>query len=152
MTPDEFDHFLDQLISMRNLTIDDEQRGHWWDTLKDVEGPVFKEAVRRMISIDPAYPSSVHARQVCAEVMRDRLSRVVQPTPPSGLSTGAYSAWEREWRRQVVRGAAPHDARERALVASNGHGQLPSAPAPARAESRVIEGTVEPQAQPRPKW
>lgn len=153
MNEDEFDHFFDQLISMRNLTVEDEARGHWWDTLKTFEAPVFKEAVRRMISEDEAYPSPAHVRQVCANVMDERLSRAVQPPPPSGLSQQEYAQWNREWRRQVVRGQGGHVAQQAAIEASRGRAQLPSSPPGAVVtssadEGRVVQGRVVPQS----KW
>lgn len=144
MNPDEFDFFLDQLISVRHLTIGDDERGHWWETLSGVEAPVFREAVRRMISEDEAYPSPAHVRQVCATIMRERLSREVQPPPPSGLSQEEYSAWNREWRKQVVCGATAAEANRHALVAQSRVHQLPG-PDTARSPGQspqVIEGSV----------
>lgn len=117
MTEDDFDFLLDQLVEMRKLSVDDEARSHWWDAFKHVEAPVFQEAVRRMIEEDDHYPSPAHVRSVCRAVVNERLTRAVQPPPPSGLSQEEYSRWEREWRRQIVRGARPEDAQRLALEA-----------------------------------
>lgn len=124
MTPDEFDFILDQLITMRGLTINDEARGHWWDAFRSVEAPVFREAVRRMIEDDDSYPSPARVRKMCAAVVNERLSRVVQPTPPAGLSQEEYSRWEQEWRRQIVRGASADQAQHAALEAKAGNLQI----------------------------
>jgi|SRR5699024_9337876 len=115
MTPDEFDFLFNKLISARNLTVDEDTWGYWWDAMKDVETPVFKEAVRRMIAEDESYPSPAHVRQVCRYIMQQRLARAVQPPPPSGLDTSEYSRWHREWQRQIVRGVQPVEAERQAL-------------------------------------
>lgn len=140
MDPDDFDFYLDQLITMRNLTVDVEARGHWYDALKSLEVPVFKEGVRRMIEEDEAYPSPAHVRKVCSDIMRERLSRAVQPPPPSGLTQDEYTRWEREWQRQVVRGVSSERAKVAAVEASKGHAQVAGS-SPAGGE-RVIEGSV----------
>jgi len=139
MTPEDFDFILDQLISMRGLTVDGDARGHWWDAFKHIEAPVFHEAVRRMIEDDDSYPSPARVRRMCAAVMDERLSRAVQPVPPSGLSQEEYSRWEKEWRRQIVRGATPEEAQVAALEARSGKPQVARGGGSSR---QAIEGTV----------
>lgn len=138
MTPEDFDFLLDQLIVMRNLSVDGEARGHWWDTFGNVESPVFKEAVRRMIAEDDRYPSPAHVREICREIMNERLSRALQPTPPSGLTQDEYARWDREWRRQVVRGATSDEAEALALEARR---EIPKGEARPN-DGFAIEGTI----------
>lgn len=138
MTEDDFDFLLDQLVGMRNLSIDGDARSHWWDAFKDTESPVFKEAVRRMIEEDDHYPSPAYVRTVCQAIMNERLSRAVQPTPPSGLTQEEYSRWEKEWRRQIVRGTNPEEAQRLALEART----APSRLAPGGGSTKVVEGTI----------
>lgn len=138
MTPEDFDFLLDQLIVMRNLSVDAEARGHWWDTFSNVESPVFREAIRRMIAEDDHYPSPAHLRGICREIMNERLSRALQPTPPSDLTQDEYSRWEREWRRQIVRGTPSAEAEALALEARSG-----APKAEAKSNGRIaIEGTI----------
>ena len=137
MTPDEFDYYLDQLVEVRNLSIDADARGHWWDAFQKVETPVFREAVRRMIEDDDHYPSPAYLRGVCKTVMNERLSRAVQPPPPSGLSPEEYSRWEKEWRRQIVRGASPESAQAAALEARTPPAEIGTTQA---ASGEVLEG------------
>lgn len=137
MDSNAFDHYLDQLIVARNLTINADARSHWWETLEKVEAPVFKEAIARTISHDEGYPTPARIRNVCQAIMNERLSRAVQPPPPSGLDQAEYSRWEREWRRQIVRGESPERAQELALKA---RGTVQQVPAPR--SSSVVEGTI----------
>lgn len=118
MTEDDFDLLLDKLVKMRGLTVDAATRGQWWETLQDMEPQVFAEAVRRVIQEDEAYPSPAHVRRICGDVMRERLDRAAQPVPPSGLSAQEYLSWNKEWRRQIVRGAVPEDAAVQAVEAT----------------------------------
>lgn len=124
MTPDEFDYSMDQLVEVRNLSIDADARGHWFDAFKAVEAPIFQEAVRRMIEEDDHYPSPPYLRQVCKTIMNERLARAVQPPPPSGLSQEEYNRWDKEWRRQIVRGTSAEDAERAALEARSKAPQL----------------------------
>lgn len=138
MTPDEFDYELDRLIEMRKITIGPDERGRWWDAMKSTETPVFREAVRRMTEEDDHYPSAPYIRGVCHSIANERLSRAVQPTPPSGLTMQEYSRWEREWRRQIVRGATPQTAATLALEARS---REPLVEAQDN-DSKIIEGTI----------
>src|SRR5690625_2104069 len=81
-----------------------------------------------MIAEDEAYPSPAHVRRVCGHIVQQRLNREVQPSPPSGLSPDEYVRWEREWRRQVVRGTSAEEARTRAVEAAHGTGALEGSP------------------------
>lgn len=138
MTEDDFDFLLDQLVQMRNLSIDGDARGHWWDAFKSIESPVFQEAVRRMIEEDDHYPSPAYVRSVCQAIMNERLSRAVQPSPPSGLSQEEYSRWDREWRRQIVRGVQPEEAERIALEARSQRAQVSAT----GSSGNVIEGKI----------
>lgn len=138
MTPDDFEFLLDQLVEMRNLSTDADARGHWWDAFKNMEAPVFREAIRRMIEEDDHYPSPAYVRSVCQAIMNERLSRALQPSPPSGLSQEEYSRWEKEWRRQIVRGASPEEAQQVALDARS---EPPRINVP-RGAGKAIEGTI----------
>lgn len=138
MTPEEFEFVLDQLVEMRNLSIDEDARGHWWDAFQNIEAPVFREAVRRMIEENDQYPSPARVRQVCRDVMNERLSRAVQPPPPSGLSQEEYSRWDKEWRRRIVRGESPDVAQKAALEARRSQPHVSTS-----GSSRgAIEGTI----------
>lgn len=133
-----FDHYIDQLIETRNLTISADARSQWWDAFEKVETPVFKEAITRMISEDESYPTPARVRGVCQAVMNERLSRAVQPPPPSGLTQEEYSRWEREWRRQIVRGESPERAQELALEARHTSQQMTAH----SSAGAAIEGTI----------
>lgn len=139
MDMNTFDHYLDQLIETRNLTISADARSQWWDAVKSIEGPVFGEAIRRTIADDEEYPSPARVRGTCRSIMRERLSRVVQPTPPSGLSQTEYTSWEREWKRQIVRGEDPDRARKLALDARHTSTQQVGSQA---GNGGAIEGTI----------
>ena len=138
MNIDTFEHYLDQLIEARNLTITAEARSQWWDAVEAIEGPVFRDAIRRIIADDEAYPSPARVRAMCRVIINERLSRAVQPPPPSGLTQDQYRRWEREWKRQIIRGESVERAEELALKARHSDQQVTSG----GSQCGVIEGTI----------
>lgn len=140
MTQDEFEVLFEKLITGRNLTADEDTWAVWWEAVGDIDASVFKEAVRRMIAEDEAYPSPAHVRRVCGHIVQQRLARTPQPTPPSGLSTDEYFRWEREWSRQIVRGTSAEEASTRAIEAAHNTAALEGS-----AQSQtIIRNTIAP--------
>lgn len=105
LSESEFDYAMDFLVRGRGITLDDGVRAIWWESLKNVEGPVLVAAVENMVATDEGYPTAARLRSHCTQIAKNRLAEVVQPSPPSGLSVDEYQRWNREWRRQIMRGS-----------------------------------------------
>lgn len=143
MTPDDFDWLIEQLVSARNLTLTADQRTWWWEAVEHYEVPVFQAAIREMILNEDSYPTPARARQACAVIVRERLARATQPSPPRGLTPQQYTDWLVEWRRCVAIGESPEQARAAAIAASQGQRRPVVGAPPSSASPRAIAGSVE---------